>query len=138
MDDNSALPKSFSYWLLTSALHIPLTSPHHHPESQPSIHPQLMPPSTKTESITPQISIHIHPLSILPIHTPILTLNTSILTRKKSHPEMSVTLHTNLGAIKIEVFCESVPKTAEVCNHRKSFFPPEYLSSYLSIYPLIN
>ncbi|KAG9245383.1 peptidyl-prolyl cis-trans isomerase [Calycina marina] len=26
---------------------------------------------------------------------------------------MSVTLHTNLGTIKIEVFCESVPKTAE-------------------------
>lgn len=26
---------------------------------------------------------------------------------------MSVTLHTNLGDIKIEVFCESVPKTAE-------------------------
>jgi len=28
---------------------------------------------------------------------------------------MSVTLHTNVGDIKIEVFCESVPKTAEVC-----------------------
>jgi hypothetical protein len=27
---------------------------------------------------------------------------------------MSVTLHTSLGDIKIEVFCESVPKTAEV------------------------
>ena len=27
---------------------------------------------------------------------------------------MSVTLHTSLGNIKIEVFCESVPKTAEV------------------------
>lgn len=27
---------------------------------------------------------------------------------------MSVTLHTNLGDVKIEVFCESVPKTAEV------------------------
>lgn len=27
---------------------------------------------------------------------------------------MSVTLQTNLGDIKIEVFCESVPKTAEV------------------------
>ncbi|PQE21502.1 peptidyl-prolyl cis-trans isomerase-like 3 protein [Rutstroemia sp. NJR-2017a BBW] len=26
---------------------------------------------------------------------------------------MSVTLHTSLGDIKIEVFCESVPKTAE-------------------------
>ncbi|KFY82816.1 hypothetical protein V500_10313, partial [Pseudogymnoascus sp. VKM F-4518 (FW-2643)] len=26
---------------------------------------------------------------------------------------MSVTLHTTLGDIKIEVFCESVPKTAE-------------------------
>ena len=27
---------------------------------------------------------------------------------------MSVTLHTTLGNIKIEIFCESVPKTAEV------------------------
>lgn len=27
---------------------------------------------------------------------------------------MSVTLHTNFGDLKIEVFCESVPKTAEV------------------------
>ena len=27
---------------------------------------------------------------------------------------MSVTLHTNVGDLKIEVFCESVPKTAEV------------------------
>ncbi|KAJ3530837.1 hypothetical protein NM688_g7654 [Phlebia brevispora] len=27
---------------------------------------------------------------------------------------MSVTLHTNLGDLKIEVFCEAVPKTAEV------------------------
>ena len=27
---------------------------------------------------------------------------------------MSVTLHTTLGKIKIEIFCESVPKTAEV------------------------
>ena len=27
---------------------------------------------------------------------------------------MSVTLHTTIGDIKIEVFCESVPKTAEV------------------------
>lgn len=30
---------------------------------------------------------------------------------------MSVTLHTNLGDIKVEIFCESVPKTAEVCNY---------------------
>ncbi len=29
---------------------------------------------------------------------------------------MSVTLHTALGDIKIEVFCESVPKTAEVSS----------------------
>ena len=28
---------------------------------------------------------------------------------------MSVTLHTNKGDLKIEVYCESVPKTAEVC-----------------------
>lgn len=36
---------------------------------------------------------------------------------------MSVTLHTRLGDLKIEVFCESVPKTAEVqvdhsCCHK--------------------
>lgn len=29
---------------------------------------------------------------------------------------MSVTLHTTLGDIKIEVFCESVPRAAEVCT----------------------
>lgn len=33
---------------------------------------------------------------------------------------MSVTLHTNLGDIKVEVFCESVPKTAEVSNPQSS------------------
>lgn len=27
---------------------------------------------------------------------------------------MSVTLHTTHGDLKVEVFCESVPKTAEV------------------------
>jgi cyclophilin family peptidyl-prolyl cis-trans isomerase len=32
---------------------------------------------------------------------------------------MSVTLHTSLGDIKIEVFCESVPKTAEVFAMRE-------------------
>ena len=32
----------------------------------------------------------------------------------KDTTTMSVTLHTNLGDLKIEVFCESVPKTAEV------------------------
>lgn len=31
---------------------------------------------------------------------------------------MSVTLHTNLGDLKIEVFCESVPKAAEVSSTR--------------------
>ena len=35
---------------------------------------------------------------------------------------MSVTLHTSVGNIKIEVFCESVPKTAEVDLHRPSLF----------------
>ena len=29
---------------------------------------------------------------------------------------MSVTLHTSLGDIKVEIFCESVPKTAEVAH----------------------
>lgn len=30
---------------------------------------------------------------------------------------MSVTLRTTAGDIKIEVFCEAVPKTAEVSSH---------------------
>lgn len=30
---------------------------------------------------------------------------------------MSVTLHTSLGNIKTEIFCESVPKAAEVKQH---------------------
>ena len=34
--------------------------------------------------------------------------------RLSDSSKMSVTLHTNLGDIKLEVFCESVPKTAEV------------------------
>ncbi len=34
---------------------------------------------------------------------------------------MSVTLHTTVGDLKIEVFCESVPKTAEVCIQLLSF-----------------
>lgn len=29
---------------------------------------------------------------------------------------MSVTLHTTIGDIKIEIFCKSVPKTAEVSH----------------------
>ncbi|OBR06152.1 Peptidyl-prolyl cis-trans isomerase-like 3 [Colletotrichum higginsianum IMI 349063] len=33
--------------------------------------------------------------------------------RSRQTRNMSVTLHTNLGDLKIEVFCESVPKTAE-------------------------
>ncbi|KFX97373.1 hypothetical protein O988_04901, partial [Pseudogymnoascus sp. VKM F-3808] len=33
--------------------------------------------------------------------------------RERTAPTMSVTLHTTLGNMKIEVFCESVPKTAE-------------------------
>ena len=36
---------------------------------------------------------------------------------------MSVTLHTSLGDVKIEVFCDSVPKTAEVS--RQSPIPPQ-------------
>ncbi|KAK1968541.1 cyclophilin type peptidyl-prolyl cis-trans isomerase/CLD [Colletotrichum sublineola] len=37
---------------------------------------------------------------------------------------MSVTLHTTLGDLKIEVFCESVPKTAEVSKPACTFSPP--------------
>lgn len=36
---------------------------------------------------------------------------------------MSVTLHTSLGDIKIEVFCESVPKTAEVSSSSPPLSP---------------
>ena len=37
---------------------------------------------------------------------------------------MSVTLHTTLGKIKIEIFCESVPKTAEVSLQIFQHMPP--------------
>ena len=33
---------------------------------------------------------------------------------------MSVTLHTTAGDLKIEVFCEDVPKTAEVSFEPKA------------------
>lgn len=32
---------------------------------------------------------------------------------------MSVTLHTTHGDIKLEIFCEAVPKTAEVRSEQK-------------------
>lgn len=38
---------------------------------------------------------------------------------------MSVTLHTIHGDLKIEVFCESVPKTAEVCTKGPFIFHAE-------------
>ncbi|KAJ7745791.1 cyclophilin-like protein [Mycena metata] len=34
-------------------------------------------------------------------------------TESQSATQMSVTLHTSLGELKIEIFCEAVPKTAE-------------------------
>lgn len=37
---------------------------------------------------------------------------------------MSVTLHTTLGDIKLEVFCESVPKTAEARPPKPFYEPP--------------
>ncbi|KFX92900.1 hypothetical protein V490_05109, partial [Pseudogymnoascus sp. VKM F-3557] len=60
------------------------------------------------------------PPPLLTLHTPPIVL----VRRCKGHPgqptsnprqapTMSVTLHTTLGDMKIEVFCESVPKTAE-------------------------
>ncbi len=30
---------------------------------------------------------------------------------------MSVTLHTDVGDIKLELFCEKCPKTCEVCHY---------------------
>ena len=53
--------------------------------------------------------------------------------RLSDSSKMSVTLHTNLGDIKIEVFCESVPKTAEV-----SALPPPYLLETCQIYQLLE
>lgn len=51
---------------------------------------------------------------------PLFLLALAQLPQDNKPPEkpatMSVTLHTSLGDIKIEVFCESVPKTAEVRN----------------------
>lgn len=41
---------------------------------------------------------------------------------------MSVTLHTTLGDIKIEIFCESVPKTAEASFVQKSTLIDPWLS----------
>lgn len=43
---------------------------------------------------------------------------------------MSVTLHTTAGTIKIEVFCESVPKTAEVTNDPSPSNFPVLLASW--------
>ncbi len=43
--------------------------------------------------------------------------------RENAAENMSVTLHTTLGPIKLEVFCESVPKTAEVRPGALSPFP---------------
>jgi peptidyl-prolyl cis-trans isomerase-like 3 len=40
---------------------------------------------------------------------------------------MSVTLHTSIGDIKLEVFCDSVPKTAEV-GQTQPLFPSAPLS----------
>lgn len=37
---------------------------------------------------------------------------------------MSVTLNTTLGPLKIEVFCESVPKTAEVSQAKATYSRP--------------
>lgn len=49
--------------------------------------------------------------------TPVVTttrrLSTSLTLPVRSYPNMSVTLHTDLGPLKIEIFCEAVPKTAE-------------------------
>ena len=49
---------------------------------------------------------------------------------------MSVTLHTNKGDLKIEVYCESVPKTAEVCPVPSRPVPSRtYPLSYLPLVP---
>jgi hypothetical protein len=52
---------------------------------------------------------------------------------------MSVTLHTNLGDIKLEVFCESVPKTAEVRFRRFDDNKPDCSRIFLlSVHPIIT
>jgi cyclophilin family peptidyl-prolyl cis-trans isomerase len=48
----------------------------------------------------------------------------------------SVTLHTNVGELKCEIFCDEVPKTAEVCVSLHSPSASVSLSNYffLSLY----
>lgn len=41
------------------------------------------------------------------------TLNLTLISPVRTNFIMSVTLHTDLGPLKIEIFCEAVPKTAE-------------------------
>lgn len=44
---------------------------------------------------------------------------------------MSVTLHTTHGDLKLEVFCESVPKTAEVSQSSSSLKPLSQVLTWL-------
>ncbi len=48
----------------------------------------------------------------------------------------SVTLHTNVGELKCEIFCDEVPKTAEVCVslHSPSSSVSISNSFFLSLY----
>lgn len=51
------------------------------------------------------------------------------------HSQFISQLHTDLGDLKIEVFCESVPKTAEV---RPLHFPPGRIDTSLPLKPSTN
>lgn len=49
----------------------------------------------------------------------------------------SVTLHTNLGDIKCEIFCDEVPKTAEVsAPHKQILFSSGLFSGKVLVEPL--
>lgn len=61
--------------------------------------------------------------SLTPSTTASYQTPTSLSQESRTNPyTMSVTLHTSHGDIKIEVFCDSVPKAAEVCFIVPQFF----------------
>ena len=61
------------------------------------------PRGTRDESITPVVGIREVALKVKETRT----------REKKKHNTMAVTLHTNLGDLKCEIFCDEVPRTAE-------------------------
>ena len=60
------------------------------------------------------------------------------LIKSGRHSLMSVTLHTTAGDIKIEVFCESTPKTAEVSFPNQSIISVILLNPYRIFSPSVH